>query len=140
MATTIWDRMRADAAAYPMMYGQGVGQAMIDQAQEQLNVSFDPAYVQFLRDFGGAMLGAEPLLGLARAPVMGVDSWSVVEVTRRFRADGWKGVDEWYLVSVDTAGNPVGVARDSSVFLSDHHGSGIVQVADDFHDYLSSRI
>jgi hypothetical protein len=131
--------MHADAAAYPMMYGGGVGTPEIDQAEVALGVKFDPEYVRFLREFGGAMLGAEPLLGLSRADVMGIDSWSVVDVTLRFRSEGWEGVDDWYLVSVDGAGNPVGVARDGAVYLSDHHGGGISKLANSFLDYLNSR-
>ena len=112
MEQSPWDRIKADAASYPMMYGNGIGAPEINQAEQELGVAFDPDYVCFLKEYGGAMIGPEPLLGLSQADVMGSDLWSVVEVTQRFRTDGWGGVDDWYIVSVDGAGNPVGVAPD----------------------------
>jgi hypothetical protein len=140
MTDTPWDRLRSDAASYPMMYGTGVDDRQIEKAETILGCRFDSAYVQFLREFGGAMLGPEPLLGLQQAEVMGVDSWSVIEVTKRFRTDGWAGVDDWYVVSVDGSGNPVGVGRDGAVYISDHHGAGIVRLATSFSEYLSGRV
>jgi len=139
MSPSVWDRLKTDAASYPMMYGSGVGTPEITKAQQDLDVAFDPDYIRFLKEYGGAMLGSDPLLGLSQADVMGSDLWSVVEVTLRFRADGWKGVDDWYVVSVDGAGNPVGVAPDGAVYLSDHHGGGVIKLANTFLEYLDAR-
>lgn len=134
------ERLRAEARSFPMMFATGVPDFEIEAAEAALGCEFTEAYVQFLREFGGAMVGSEPILGLRRADVMGVDAWSVVEATRRFRADGWAGADDRYVVSIDGAGNPIGVGRDGAVYLSDHHGGGLQKIAGDFEQFLSSRL
>jgi hypothetical protein len=134
------ERLREEAKSFPMMFATGVPDFEIEAAENALGCKFAEAYVRFLREFGGAMVGPEPILGLRRADVMGVDAWSVVETTRRFRAHGWAGVDDWYVVSIDGAGNPIGVGLDGAVYISDHHGGGTQKVAGDFEEFLSSRL
>ena len=82
------------------------------------------------------MVGPCPILGLRAAEVMDEAESSVVDVTLTYRNEGWPGCDEWYVVSVDHAGNPVGVARDGSVWLSDHDAGETARVADSFEGYL----
>lgn len=140
MSEDVWERLRAEANSYPMMFGQGVPDVEIHDAEKAVGCTFDASYVRFLKEFGGAMIGAEPILGLRKADVMGTDAWSVVEVTQRLRADGWPGVEDWYIVSLDGAGNPIGVAPDGAVYVSDHHGGGIQEIASSFKEFLSRRI
>jgi hypothetical protein len=61
---------------------------------------------------------------------------SVVDLTRRFQADGWRGTENWYVISFDGAGNPVGMDRDGHVWLSDHNSGDIVDVAANFEAFV----
>lgn len=101
-----------------------------------IGCSFHEDYVDFLRRYGGAMVGSLPVFGLRPVEVMGNDWWSVVELTRRFREQGWPGVNEWYVISDDGFGNPIGVARDGRVMISDHNFGGVSVLATDFEDFL----
>ncbi len=135
-----WKAIEEDAASFPMMYGVGVGEAAVRAAETRLGVAFSMGYRRFRREIGGAMGGSDPVLGLAKAEGMGADQWSVVETTLRFRREGWSGVEAWYVISVDGAGNPVGVDSDGAVFVSDHHGGGILRLADSFEEFLSGLV
>lgn len=127
-----------DAAENPLMYAYGVEESMVIAAETALAVNFSPAYRRFLKAVGGGMVGSEPVLGLAPSEVMGVDLWSVVETTLRFRREGWPGTDQWYVVSVDGGGNPIGLDSKGAVFISDHHGGGVQQICEDFEAFLET--
>ena len=64
------------------------------------------------------------------------NEWSVVEVNRRYRADRWPGVDGWLIVSADHAGNPMGIAGDGRVWVSDHDSRDLALVAESFEHFL----
>ena len=133
-------RMRAAASQHPMMFASGVKPEEVKDAESRLRCRFDASYGLFLREFGGAMVGPDPILGLRQAEVMGDDLWSVVDVTERFRADGWPQTEDWYVISVDAAGNPIGGAPDGAIYVSDHHGGAIRKVADSFDDFIAGRL
>lgn len=105
------DRLRALFDRLPVLVGGAVPQGEIDLAEQALGVKFAPDYRAFLTEYGGAMVGSLPVLGLRRAEVMGDDLYSVIEVTRRFRVDGWKPTDKWSVISVDASGTPIGTTR-----------------------------
>jgi hypothetical protein len=64
---------------------------------------------------------------------------SVVEVTRRFRQKRWPGTDTWLVISIDHAGNPVGMDRAGKVWISDHDAGTVESIANSFEDYLRKR-
>jgi len=70
---------------------------------------------------------------------MGADEGSVVDVTNRFRKDGWAGTDKWAVVSVDHSGNPIGLDSTGAVWLSDHDFGEVVQIADSFEAFIRKR-
>jgi hypothetical protein len=117
-----------------------VVESAIAAAESRLGVEFADTYRTFLRRYGGAMLGDGPVLGLARAEVMGNDLWSVVEATERFRNEMWPGVSAWYMISVDGAGNPIGVNEDGEVWLSDHDTHEFVRIAGSVEEFLRRKL
>ncbi len=84
------------------------------------------------------MVGSLPVFGLRPTKVMG-ERWSVVEVTRWFRAEGWPETSSWYVISEDGFGNPIGVARDGQVMISDHDVGQTRVLARSFEDVLLQR-
>jgi hypothetical protein len=62
--------------------------------------------------------------------------WFVVDVTEHFRRQSWPGTDQWYVVSMDHAGNPIGVDDAGTVNSFDHDAGVMVQVASDFESFL----
>ena len=100
-----------------------------------IGCTFHTDYVEFLGRYGGAMVGGRPIFGLRSAEVMG-SRWSVVDMTQLFRSQGWPGVCDWYVLSEDGAGNPIGVSKDGKIWLSDHDTGEVVQIADNFEKFL----
>ncbi len=105
-------------------------------AGQELGVPFPPDYKQFLSQYGGAMVGAYPILGLRPVAVMGDDFWSVVDVTRHFRSQRVPGCDTWVIISYDHAGNPIGFDSEGVIWIHDHDFGGITRLADSFEDYI----
>jgi hypothetical protein len=140
MNEAIWHQLDELFAEYPMMKGSGVSDAVIAEAERSLARTFDPTYKEFLRRYGAGMVGANPILGLSRVEVMGEDEWNVVDVTHRFRDDGWAGSGGWHIVSTDGSGNPIGIDVDGHVWISDHGTGTIELLADDFGAWLSDLV
>lgn len=121
---------------HPILRADGASDAEIDQASKALGILFPSDYRVFLRRYGGAVVGAYSIIGLRLATPMGDEERSVVEVTNRFRSQGWPGTSEWVVFSVDLAGNPIGFSADGSVWISDHDEGAIFKVADSFDAFL----
>ena len=120
----------------PVLLGGGpVSPAELDRAEELVGSKFDAAYREFVERYGGAMVGSLPIVGLRVAEVMGDDDL-VTDVTAHFRRDGWKPTQEWVVISIDLAGNPIGLDADGKVWLSDHDAGEVVMMAPTFEDFV----
>lgn len=122
---------------YPIMRASSVPTDEIAAAARELNCDFDTDYVEFVHRYGGAMVGAYPIYGLREAEVVG-RPWSVVEVTQRYRTDGWLGTADWYIVSVDGFGNPIGMSADGKVWISDHDAGEVYLLQPSFEHFIDS--
>lgn len=136
MDTRTWQMLDQEFAQFPLMRASEVpSDAEIADAAAALGCTFHEDYVAFLRRYGGATVGSMPVFGLRPAPVTGTP-WHVVEVTKWFREQGWPGVDEWYIISEDGFGNPIGLTPDGRVMVSDHDVGRVMVLANDFEDFL----
>src|SRR5437016_9302500 len=112
MRTDTIDRLNAEFTEFPIMRADGVpNTAEIMDASRQLGIPFAGDYQEFLLRYGGGMVGPYPIFGLRPVEVMGKGEWSVVDVTREFRAQRVPGSDRWVIISLDHAGNPMGVDK-----------------------------
>jgi hypothetical protein len=123
-------------ARMPFMKGGKTSAAEIDIAEGALGVHFSADYRTFLEQFGGAIVGPYSVYGLRRAEPMDGFLWSVVSVTQHFRSEAWPGADGWYVISMDHAGNPIGVDNCGKLLTFDHDAGVMVEVASDFETYL----
>lgn len=139
MKESTWNTIEEMFVRYPFKCAGEVGVVEIDAASEEIGVPFTSDYREFVRRYGGAVVGPYPIFGLRRAEPMGSNEASVVEVTRRFREDGWPGTDAWAIFSRDHAGNPIGLAHDGKVWISDHDAGDVQIIAENFEDYLRQR-
>jgi hypothetical protein len=140
MKQVIVDRLDAIFADEPFMMAGGVDEPLIDAAQAALGVTFSDSYRQFLKRYGGVLVGAYPMFGLARAEPMDERLWSVVTVTDHFRQQSWPGVEHWYVISIDHAGNPIGIDESGKVVTFDHDAGEMLELAEDFDSYLGDRL
>jgi hypothetical protein len=131
-----WQRLDQEFTQFPIMRALEIpSEEEIAEAAAAIGCTFHEDYVMFLRRYGGAMVGSLPVFGLRPAPVTGMP-WHVVEVTKWFREQGWPGVNEWYVISDDGFGNPIGVAPDGRVMISDHDSGLVRLLAKNFEEFL----
>jgi hypothetical protein len=81
----------------------------------------EPDYRAFVLRYGGGIVGSSPIYGLRKAGWTGTISGNSTAptVTEWFREKKWSGVEGWLIFSVDQGGNPIGLAADGAVWLSD---------------------
>ena len=123
-------------SSMPVLAAGKVPSTDVDRAEQVVGVSFDRDYREFVVRYGGAVVGSLPVLGLRKAEVMGDDSYSVVDVTARFRSDGWIPTEDWVVISIDLAGNPIGLTAEGEVWTSDHDAGETRIVARSFEDFV----
>jgi hypothetical protein len=136
MDNDTWTTLERQFKESPIMRATPATDREIGGAQRQLGCSFHEDYVDFLLRYGGAMVGSYPIFGIHRAHVMGKNFYSVVDVTRRFRDDRWPGTSDWYVISMDGSGNPIGVDVHGRVWISDHDQGNISLLAPNFETFL----
>jgi hypothetical protein len=122
----------------PVLAGGVVPPEEIEAAERLVGMKFDDDYREFLERYGGAMVGSVPILGLRHAEVMGDET--VVEVTSRFRAQGWKPTEDWVVISVDLGGNPIGLSAKGEVWVSDHDFGGTAMLFTTFNEFVEALL
>lgn len=139
MKDATWCAIEEIFEEFPMMsYGE-VDIAEVDDAAEKIGIRFDEDYREFVRRYGGAIVGPYPVFGVRRAEPMAINEESVVNVTQRFRYGRWPGTDAWVVFSVDHAGNPFGFDREGKIWISDHDAGIVEVVANNFEEFLRKR-
>jgi hypothetical protein len=120
------------------LYGGSCAIEEINKAQNQLNLTFQNDYIQFLNKYGGGGVGSHYIYGLRKISLMDDECWSVIQNTNFYKHDQkWPDIDDWYIISDDGRGNPIGCKPDGSVWLSDHDaGFEQVKLADNFEEFL----
>lgn len=121
-----------------MMAGS-VAESDIVEAAKAFGVYLPDDYMQFVCRYGGATVGPYNIYGLKASHTMGRNEASVFEVTKKFRSEGWAGVEDALVISSDHAGNPVYLKPDGKIWITDHDFGGEAKIADSFEDYLLSK-
>ena len=122
----------------PDYIGGPVQENEIEMAEYELKLKFHLGYIYFLKLYGGATVCGELIYGLSYQQCMSIDCWSVVQNTNFYKqTQKWPDIDDWYVISDDGRGNPIGCKPDGSVWLSDHDaGFEQVKLADNFEEFL----
>ncbi|MGH7857284.1 MAG: SMI1/KNR4 family protein [Candidatus Binatia bacterium] len=138
MNHTTEEQLRSHFTRFPFLVGGEVSEQEIENAERELGRSFPPAYREFVLRFGGGVVGSLSIAGLRFVPAMGSEERSVIELTRRFQEDGWAAPD-WLVISIDHGGNPLGLAKDGSVWRFDHDFGGLSLVSETFDDFVAKQ-
>lgn len=117
--------------------GRGSSKDEIEGAQNELGVIFDPDYINFVQAFGGSFVGVA-IYGFNNSKML--ESSSVVDLTDRFRRDGWPGAEGAYVISMDMSGNPVMIDASGSVFTYDHDSGDTRSMAASFRDFVEAAL
>jgi hypothetical protein len=145
MNSSIWDLLDKAYMADEVMAGKRMTRATevppeseIQAAEQAIGCEFDSDYVRFLERYGAGIVGSLPVFGLRPVEMMG-NRWSVVEITREFREQGWPGTQTWCVISEDGFGNPIGIAQDGQVMIADHDAGSVDIIAPSFHEFLMKQ-
>jgi cell wall assembly regulator SMI1 len=140
MNPNILKRLEDEKNDFPMLFGNPVSTKQIADAEMKLGISFCKDYSDFIELFGGAIVGPLPVFGLSKADEMSADFWSVLEVTLHYRRENWPGVEDWYVISIDHSGNPIGLDVNAKVIGYDHDTEDCFEVAPTFSDYINKLL
>jgi hypothetical protein len=135
MKVDTWQQLEGEFARFPILKAESVPIEEIELASSHLGMPFPNDYSQFIQRYGGAIVGSFPIFGLRQAEPMG-NRWSVIDVNRNYRNQGWAGIDAWLIISADLAGNPIGILPDESVWVSDHDLGSIERLSENFEAFL----
>ncbi len=110
----------------------------IELAEKKLSLKFSKVYIDFISKYGAAGINEYFIYGLRELPLMGKNNWSVVDKTNFYKnTQKWPNIEDWYVISDDGRGNPIGCKPDGSVWLSDHDCDfEQVKLADSFEEFL----
>jgi hypothetical protein len=139
MTRETWNALEAMFEAHPVTVAGPVPKADVDAAFAGWPFALPDDYRSFVEAFGGAIVGALPIYGLRAARAMGKAEGSALAMTERFRKKRWPGIDTWLIVSMDQAGNPIGLTADGAVWISDHDAGSVDALASSFEDFLRTR-
>jgi hypothetical protein len=125
---------------FPVMWSPSTPSSdKVEGAERALGVAFVDGYRYFLTHFGAGIIGSQTVIGLGCAEAMGNHEESVVTATKRFRDEKWPGVGEWYVISVDGRGNPVGIDPSGSVYISDHDLGRVDRLYGSFEEWIERK-
>ena len=138
MLAKIMGLLKNHFSEFPGAQGGETSKEEIQLTEKTLETSFSPSYKNFLEKFGGGLVGSYEIFGIKRAEFMGKSLWSVIQNTKFYKdTQKWPGIEDWYVISDDGRGNPIGVDPDGKVWLSDHDaGFEKVKLADSFEEFL----
>ena len=106
-----------------------------------LGVTLDVQYTQFVRIFGGGIVGMFSIYGLRRAEFMDSKLWSCEQVTKFKRASalslGYNTISNGYAISDDYTADAIVMITDMPfVFFYDMLNNKLIQITKCFDDYL----
>lgn len=136
MRDETWKAIEDMFTRHPTLRAERVAAAEIEAAEADIGIRLSDDYKEFIGRYGGAILGPFPIFGLRRATPMANSDGSFVEVTRSFRRQRWPGTERWAIISVDHAGNPVGIDNEGKIWISDHDARAVQLLGDSFDSYL----
>lgn len=138
MRNQTWQILDDRFSESPILRAEGVSLSEVADAEREVGVKLAEDYKEFIRRYGGAIVGPYPIFGLRNVEPMGNGS-TLLEVTKSFRRQPWPGVENWAVISTDHCGNPIGLDADGKVWISDHDAGAIQLLAPNFEAYLRKR-
>ena len=137
MNRNTWDLLQKDYEQYPEDFSGPSDIKEILEKEKKLKVFFSKDYIKLIENFGSCILPGYLIHGIRSLPEMSHPTNDVVKKTLFYRSQNWPGIEDWYIVSDDGRGNPIGVDPEGRVWLSDHDsGFEKVLLAENFEEFL----
>lgn len=109
----------------------------IKQAEEKLNVVFDPDYKQFIKLFGGCYVGVD-VYGIKNSNDL--EDKSIIDLTEEYKKSGWNIPKGSYVISFDSSGNPIMINNSGEIILFDHDNFSLIKLADSFEKLIEDNL
>jgi hypothetical protein len=138
----LWKRIEEEFLKYPEDFGTSASEHLVNKAEDKLNLSFSDGYKNFVLKYGSGILPGHIIYGLIPLDVMGTICTNVMDKTNFYKlTQKWPDIGDWYVISDDGSGNPIGCKPDGSIWLSDHDaGFEQVKLADNFEEFLEKLL
>jgi len=136
MRHATWHILEEIFSRTPILKAEEVEFREIAAAEHEVRVVLADDYKEFIHRYGGAIVGPFPIFGLRKALPMGRNEGDFIVVTKSFRQQGWPGVENWVIISIDHVGNPVGLDSQGQVWISDHDARAVQVIAASFEAFL----
>jgi hypothetical protein len=119
--------------------GARTSQSDVEAAERAIGNGFSDSYRQFLLECGSGLVGHLPIYGLQPTAMYPAEG-TVVDVTNRFRAQGWPTTDAGPVISTDQSGNPIVEDREGKIVTYDHDFGGFHVVSPTFEAFVSELV
>jgi hypothetical protein len=140
MDPVVLSALEVGFAEWPQSMGGAVPEQEIAETEAILGVAFPEQYRDFVARYGGAVVGAESIVGL-RVPEFLVDLHPTVVEATRFWHSELPETAGWLVFETDGGGNPIGFRLpDERVWTWDHDFGGLIEVASDFEGFVRAAL
>ncbi len=136
MRQETWDKLEEIFNRFPVMKAQAVETDDVNKLAEEIGFNLPDDYKEFVLRYGGAIVGSFSIFGVKIAKAMSSVGTFAIDMTKRLRKDGWKGTNNWLIISMDHSGNPIGLDKDGRIWISDHDAGEILKLGDNFEEFL----
>lgn len=138
----IWAMIEEEFVMYPKDFGGKTAENLVANAENKLGLCFSNGYRNFVVEYGSGVMPGHIIYGIVPLDAMGVFCTNVIDKTNFYKiTQKWPDIDDWYIISDDGSGNPIGCKPDGSVWLSDHDaGFEQVKLADSFEEFLEKLL
>ncbi|WP_397580915.1 SMI1/KNR4 family protein [Sphingorhabdus sp.] len=136
MTNGIYELLDTKFEMFPVLVAGPATALEIDRIEQFAEFSLPHTYKEFISRYGGAVVGAYSIFGSGAASAMGADEGSVVDVTKRLRAQQWPGAENSLVISVDLGGNAIMMNGLGQISRFDHDFGATDILANDFGDFI----
>lgn len=133
-----WNLLKNDLEEFFHKKCSDANDEQILRAEQELGLNFSESYKNFLKNYQCSSVGEFYISTLNRSESSPSDLWSVIQNTNFFKEqEKWPDIEDWYIVSDNGSGDPIGINPKGEVWIS-YHDSGFEQekLADSFEEFL----
>jgi hypothetical protein len=134
----VWSLLSDLYTEFPHIKCLNADEDKIKLAESALKLNFSNSYKYFLKYHECSAVGELRIYTLTRSEDSPMDTWSVVDAEKWYKKEqNWPDIDDWYIVSDNGSGDPIGIKPNGEVWIS-YHDSGFEQekLADDFEEFV----
>jgi cell wall assembly regulator SMI1 len=126
---------------HPELRGQPATNEEIINAENELGVTMDENYKEFIKKFGGAYAGIQ-IHAFVNGSSIGKET--VIDLTKRGRnllneMELFPEINECYVIADDGNGNPVAMTKTGEVVLFDHDTEEKTVLSNSFENFIEEN-